>query len=255
MAFPNTQLSLIERLAGGGSDNDWRTFLEDYWGPVCRFARQHASLNAEDAEDVAAEVLEAFVKNGLLARWSANRSAKLRTLICTVVRNVLSNRNRVAAGRARVVREHGGQLDRYLESSEESGDAATRATDEQFYAAWAEDLVHQAVEGLLLEYGQAGCPDRFRVLFGRLCEAMPVSDIAAALKLTPAVVETHFRQARQRLTELMQEMLRSRVNRYSSAEQADDEFTVEWARLGKYLQEHGGLEAAVRRSHSQLAHT
>jgi RNA polymerase sigma factor (sigma-70 family) len=252
MAFPNTRLSLIERLAEGGGVDDWRTFLDDYWGPVCRFARQHASLSVDDAEDVAAETLEAIVKNKLLARWSAERSAKLRTLICTVVRNVLSNRGRLAGGRARLVREHGGQLDRYVEGGEVRGDLPDSTTDDQFYAAWADDLVQQTVEGLLLEYGQAGCLDRFRVLFGRLCEAMPMTDIAAALKTSPAAVDSQFRQARERLTERLQEMLRGRVNRYSSDENADDEFSVEWGRLGQYLQQHGGLEAAVRRSHGQL---
>ncbi len=115
MVFPQTRLTLIERLAGGGNEADWRAFLHDYWGPVCRLARQRGSPTVEDAEDVAAETLEAIVKNNLLARWSANRSAKLRTLICAVVRNILANRARVASGREHLVRDHGGQLDRYVE--------------------------------------------------------------------------------------------------------------------------------------------
>jgi pimeloyl-ACP methyl ester carboxylesterase len=114
MVFPPTLLTLIERLAGGGEEADWREFLRDYWGPVCRFARQRGSLTVDDAEDVASETLEAIVKNNLLARWSANRSAKLRTLICAVVRNILSNRARVETGRDRLIQDHRGQLDRYL---------------------------------------------------------------------------------------------------------------------------------------------
>lgn len=250
MSFPQTRLTLIERLAGGGRDADWREFLDDYWGPVCRFARQRGNLKPEEAEDVASLTLEAIVRNNLLARWSAHRSAKLRTLICAVVRNVLSNRSRVEAGRVRVVREHGGQLDRYLDDlGEPTADDESSEIASAFYAAWAEDLVQQAVDGLLTEYNESGKGDRFRVLFGRICEEMSVVEIAAALKLTPAAVETHYRQARQRLAERLQELVRWQARRYSATDGQDAEFDVEWNRLGQFLSEHGGLEAAVRRSH------
>jgi len=249
MAFPQTRLTLIERLAGGGGGDDWREFLRDYWGPVCRFARQRGSLTCEDAEDVASETLEAIVKNNLLARWSANRSAKLRTLICTVVRNILSNRARIATGRDRVVRDHGGELDRYLDLSACAPEDASLESADAFYGAWAEDLLSQAVEGLLVEYNQAGKGDYFRVLHGRICEEMPFSEIAAALKLTPAAAEAQYRQAKQRLSDRLRDLVRWQVGRYSSAADADAEFFVEWGRLGDHLREHGGLEAVVRRSY------
>src|SRR5579862_775528 len=120
MSFPQTQLTLIQRLAKGASQADWREFLDDYWEPVCRFSRGRSGLSREDSEDVATEVFEALYKNRLLERWSQMRSAKLRTLICSVIRNVLSNRLRVEAGRARLVREHGGQLDRYVGLGDDS---------------------------------------------------------------------------------------------------------------------------------------
>ena len=34
-------------------DADWREFMNDYWGPVCRFAQGRGNLAHEDAEDVA----------------------------------------------------------------------------------------------------------------------------------------------------------------------------------------------------------
>lgn len=109
MAFPQTRLTLIQRLAANASQADWREFVEDYWGPVCRFAQGRSNLTHEDAEDIATEVFEAISQNRLLERWSKLRSAKLRTLICCVTRNVLSNRIRVETGRVRLVREHGGR--------------------------------------------------------------------------------------------------------------------------------------------------
>jgi DNA-directed RNA polymerase specialized sigma24 family protein len=95
MAFPETRLTLIQRIASTGDDADWRQFLGDYWGPVCRFAAQRGSLGLADAEDVASLTFEALIANQLLPRWVINRSAKLRTLLCTVTRNVMSNRARV----------------------------------------------------------------------------------------------------------------------------------------------------------------
>src|SRR5689334_8157671 len=144
MAFPQTRHTLIQRLASGGEESDWREFLRDYWGPVCRFARSRANLTLEDGEDVASETLEAIVKNNLLARWSANKSAKLRTLICAVVRNVLSNRARVATGRDRIVREHACELDRYLDVTSVDPEGEPAESTDAFYSAWAEDIVQKA---------------------------------------------------------------------------------------------------------------
>jgi RNA polymerase sigma factor (sigma-70 family) len=248
MTFPLTRFTLIARLAAGGGEADWREFIQDYWGPVCRFARQRGNLTAEDAEDVAAETLEAIVKNDLLVRWSADRSAKLRTLICAVVRNVLSNRARVQSGRVNLVRNHGGELDRYLDVDAVDPEDSSGAAADAFYAAWAEDLLHQAVDGLFAEFNQSGKGDYFRVLHGRVCEEMTLSEIAMALKLTTSAADSHFRTARERLADRLEGLLRAQVSRYSLVEAAQDEFVVEWARLGDYLRTHGGLESAVRRS-------
>src|SRR5262245_24491049 len=105
MAFPETRQTLIQRLATTSGEDDWRQFLSDYWGPVCRFAAARASLSAADAEDVASLTFEAILSNQLLARWMLNQSAKLRTLLCSVVRNIISNRARVNEGRERILQE------------------------------------------------------------------------------------------------------------------------------------------------------
>jgi len=117
-----------------------------------------------------------------------------------------------------------------------------------FYAAWAEDLLDQALQGLLADYNRAGKGDYFRILHGRICEELPMADIAAALNLTRTAAEAYFRQARLRLSDRLQDLVRWQVSRYSSAGEADSEFVVEWARLGDFFRDQGGLEAAVRRS-------
>ena len=56
MVFPQTRVTLIQRLASGGSEEDWGQFLSDYWGPVCRFSLRWGVGTVDDAEDVALPV-------------------------------------------------------------------------------------------------------------------------------------------------------------------------------------------------------
>ena len=199
MSFPQTRHTLIQRIAGAGDEADWRQFFADYWGPICRFSRRGGSLTADDAEDVAAQTFEALIRNRLLTQWASTRSAKLRTLLCAVVRNVLSNRARVLAGRARLLRDHGGRLDdRGALPLVTSLDAPAEQVD-AFYAAWVEDLLQQAVETLCDHYHREGKGDFFRVLYGRLCDAMTTTEIARDLDITVSQAENAFKDARKRL--------------------------------------------------------
>jgi RNA polymerase sigma factor (sigma-70 family) len=247
MTFPETRHTLIQRLATGGHDGDWQEFMEDYWGPVCRFAKWKGSLTHEDAEDVASLTFEALLKSRLLQRWSEVQSARLRTLLCTVVRNVLSNRARVVSAREKVVREHGGMLDRYVELSEnETADAPQDQLD-AFYAAWVDDILHNVVESLLVEYNHNGKGDYFRVLYGRLCEEMSLPEIAEALQIKLTAAENFLRHTRQQLADRLQGVVRANVARYAPADRVDPEFAAEWALLGEYLQSRGGIEEVIRR--------
>jgi RNA polymerase sigma factor (sigma-70 family) len=250
MSFPNTRHTLIRRIVQRGDNADWSEFLADYWGPVCRFARWAGNLSHEDAEDVGSQVFEAMLKNRLLERWTACRSAKLRTLICAVVRNVISNRARVESGRARIVRDHGGELDRYLDWSQTELSDAPQDQIDAFYAAWVDDVLQAAVENLMNAYNRAGKGDYFRVLYGRLCEELPMPEIAAALQIKLTAAENYYRHARQRLSEELQSKVRAHVERYSEVEDIATEVASEWARIGDHLQEHGGLEAVIRRNAS-----
>jgi DNA-directed RNA polymerase specialized sigma24 family protein len=243
MSFPPTSRTLIQRLAEGGDTTDWHAFLADYWEPICRFARHSGQLQWPDAEDVAAEVLEVVVRNRLLARWVGDRSARLRTLLCCVARNILANRARVKAGRSRLLRgdaarEHLAPL------------AALDAPAEQleaFDAAWAEGLVRQAMESLIEEYHAEGKGDTVRVLYGRLCEGQTAAAVAEALGLTLVQSENAYKHARKRLGERLEALVREHVGRYCTEGEAEAEFTAEWGRLAELLRRGGGLESAVRR--------
>jgi DNA-directed RNA polymerase specialized sigma24 family protein len=252
MSFPQTRHTLIQRIASAGDDRDWGEFLNDYWGPICRFARRSGILTFDDAEDVAAQTFEVLVRNRLLSEWVVRRSAKLRTLLCTVVRNVLSNRARVQGGRARLLRDHGGRLDdRGALPLVTSLDAPAEQVD-AFHAAWVEELLQQAVAALLSHYHQEGKGDFFRVLYGRLCDAMTMAEIAQALALTTTQAENAFKHAKKCLARRLEDLVRDYVQRYGNPKDVEGEFAAEWGRLGEYLIKHGGLEEAVRRAYEGL---
>ncbi len=241
MSFPQTRHTLIERIALGGDEGDWARFLADYWAPVCRFARRSGAPTWEDAEDAASQTFAALLKNQLLARWSVARSAKLRTLLCAVVRNTLANHARVETRRAELLREEGPV---FLPPSAE----AAVEQEDAFYAAWVEDLVCRAIDRLMKKLHEQGRGDHFRVLHGRICEEMTFPEIAAALHLTTTQAESAYRQARQHLAEDLKDLLRFHVSRYCPPDDVAEEFAAEWTRLGEHLLKHDRLEAEVRRS-------
>ncbi len=254
MAFPDTRLTLIHRLAAGGSQQDWQDFLVDYWGPICRFASLRASITQTDAEDVAAKTFEVVLGNKLLARWTNTRAAKLRTLICSVVNNVLSNQVRVAQNRKRILEE-------YVSSNEKDGPLIVSDSpdvpDEQvdaFYVAWVEELLRHAVDGLLRELHEEGKGDCFRVLYGRLCERMSIPEICESLDIQKTTAENHFKRAKKRLADRLKKDVLSHVRRYSNEPDVKPEFHEEWGQLAEHLRKCGGFEDAVRQVYLNSAH-
>ena len=197
-----------------------------------------------DAEEVASQTFEVIWRNRLLERWVSNRSAKLRSLLCAVVRNVLSNRNRVRANRQRLSADVVRHIEKSSRTNHEEGDA--------FYAAWVENVLQQSVESLSAAYYAEGKGDYVRVLYGRLCQGLTIAAVAQALDITTASVDHYYRHARKRLSVNLEEAVRRLVERYSPAGELEDEFTSEWAALGQYLAQHGGLEEAVRQAYALL---
>ena len=244
MSFPSTRLTLIHRLAEGGSEDDWGRFLKDYWGPLCRFCLRHGARDLNEAEDVASQTFEVLWTNRLLDRWRSNRSAKLRALLCGVVRHLLANRHR---SQKRKDRLRPGLIE-YLEELNRS----SQPEIDIFYAAWVEGLVEQAVELLAVQYCGKGQGDRIRVLYGRLCEGLTIAKVADALNLKPTTVDFYFRDARDRLAETLRRLLEVHVQRYVPPKEAEAEFAREWEELGTYLAAHGGLEEAVARAYALL---
>jgi DNA-directed RNA polymerase specialized sigma24 family protein len=244
MGFPETRVTLIQRLAASGSEEDWRAFMVDYWGPVCRFALRWGAANLDDAEDVAGQTFAALWQNKLLARWMAHRSAKLRTLLCTITRNVLANQRRVRRGRAVRALDVAQRLEHLREANAVKADA--------FYTAWVEDLLQQAVGAMAIDYYRQGKGDYVRVFYGRLCQHLSVAELADLLNLKPTDVDNYFRHARNQLTERLESALRAWVTRYAREGETKDEFAAEWQEVGAYLSRHGGLEEALQQGFKLL---
>jgi DNA-directed RNA polymerase specialized sigma24 family protein len=198
----------------------------------------------EEAEEAASHTVAVIWENQLLGRWMSNRGAKLRSLLCAVVRNVLANSSRLRASRQRMSEE----LIRRLEESSGTRDGPSDA----FYAAWVEEMIQQAVQSLAAEYYRKKQGDYVRVLYGRLCGGLTIAEVAEALAIAPSTVDYYFRHARGRLSEKLETVLRPQVERYCPPEEAEEEFALEWDRLGRFLAEHGGLEEAVRRAYETL---
>ncbi len=234
MDFPETRISFVERLAKYGNDADWRAFLLEYWLPVHRFARSRGA-SAADADEVTAETFEVLWENRLLFRWTSSPVARLRTLLCSVVRKILANRFRQDARRRVIQNEKRLVLDATL----------SQADTDIFYAAWADGLVRHAVESLAASYYAEDKGDYVRVLFGRACEGLTIKETASLLDLTPSNVDYFYRHATHRLSQRLRERLRRHVEAYCG-ERADDEIEAEWTRLRDHLARHGGLEQTLR---------
>jgi RNA polymerase sigma factor (sigma-70 family) len=240
MSFPQTRHTLIDRLVQGGSEHDWRDFLADYWGPVCRFAMRRGG-RVDEAEDVAAQTFEIVLRNQLLSRWAATRQAKLRTLLCSVVCKIQANAFRAARHQDRLINELAESKEREIADSERDA----------FYAAWVDELLQRVVHELALDYHREGKGDYFRVLYGRLCEGSSIAEVAESLDIAASAVDNYYRHVRARLSDKLESAVRSHVYRYSPPDEAEGEFAAEWGRLGAYLAEHGGLEDALRDAHTR----
>ena len=121
-----------------------------------------------------------------------------------------------------------------------------------FYMAWVEGLLQRAVESLAAEYCRQAKVDYVRVLYGRLCQALSIAEVAQSLGISTVAVDHYFRDAKARLAEKLQEAVRRQVDRYSNLDEAEEDFSLEWGQLGQYLAKHGGLEDAVGHAYQLL---
>jgi RNA polymerase sigma factor (sigma-70 family) len=236
MAFPKTRITLVQRLATGGSEDDWQVFFNDYWGPIFRFCLRRGAKSQDVAEEVTSDVFQVLWEKRLLERWSSNRSAKLRTLICSVARKLLSQRFRV----------------KNQSSLQDDLEASKSEDDDIFYAAWAEDIVQTCIPELAANYRSEGKGDYVRVFYGRVCEGLKIHEVASTLGLAETKVDHHYRHVRDQLEILLKVKVRRHVSQYCPDEEIEAEFLLEWQQLGDFLGGKGSIEQAVADAYSQF---
>jgi RNA polymerase sigma factor (sigma-70 family) len=239
MTFPDTRVSLIRRIDETGDEASRNQFDASYWRATCRFAMRMGSLQWSDAEDVASSVFEILYRKSLLESWLSRPDARFKTLLCTVVRHVVQN----------VVRSNRSAARRIADQVQHAQDLPDQVSDldlDAFFTIWAEELIRSAVQSVMRDYHREGKGDYFRVLYGRLCDQLPVKDIAEQLGRKPTDVENYFRHARKRLADRIELLVRKDTAFYTPLAALDAEFAHEWQRLGEFLRQRGGLEAAVR---------
>jgi DNA-directed RNA polymerase specialized sigma24 family protein len=236
MAFPQTRITLVQRLAVGGSEDDWQVFFRDYWGPIFRFCLRRGAANQDVAEEITSDVFQVLWEKGLLERWASNRSAKLRTLICSVTRKLLSQRFRANKPDSL--------------PHEDIGDDGQ--DDDVFYMAWAEDIVQSCIQDLATDYRRNGKGDYLRVFYGRVCEGLAIREVAAALNLPESSVDYHYRHVRDRLESRLKARVRQHVTQYCPEEEVESELLQEWQRLGEFLRGRGDLEKVLADAYSHV---
>ena len=246
MAFPQTRYSMIDRIVTDNEDGDWNHFLRAYWGPMVAFARRRGGLGEQEAEDVVGVAVEGIIRNNLLDRWHSDRSAKLRTLLCTVIRYCINNRARINSGRQRLMEQWDHELARLTDAPPTNiGPSAIEDTD-ALYTSWVEALLRDALTSFATQLMDANKSHYFSVLYAKLCLEMPNATIATRLDLKPSDVDNHFRSVRKSLRKQLRDTLHAHMAPGMDADHIDTEIVQEWSNLSQFLGSHGGLEQALR---------
>ncbi|WP_417385746.1 RNA polymerase sigma factor [Gimesia sp.] len=238
--FPQTRQTLIQQIVASRDAPEWKTFLDDYWGPVIRFAVRIGNLKIQDAEDVTAETFKTLLSSDLLSRWLEDRRSRLSTLLCTVVRNIISNRARVQSGREKIMDEITPALAAEMTSRQSD------SVEDHFYEAWAEELLHITLQQLQQDCFSQGRVDAFRVFYGKSLEGLSNVEIARYLDLKVTDVENYYKRTRGQLVDRLRFAIEEHVRRYGYRDNFSEEVELEWQTLGEFLKSHGDLESIFR---------
>lgn len=240
--FPDTKQTLIRRIASDPESTDWTVFVNDYWAPLVRFASVKGGLNFAEAEDIASEAFEILFKNDLLARWLSDQRAKLRTLLCGVAKNLLSNRARVQRGRDRVMSAITPNLLAIATQKELVPD------DDCFYEIWVVELLQKTLSQIQRESVDRGRLDEYRVFHGKIVDGMSNQELADCLGLKLTDVENFYKCIRNRFTKKLRQVIETQVQRYCAGESFEEEFEIEWHALRDHLKSRGTIETILRQA-------
>ncbi len=244
--FPQTRQSLIQRIVDNHESAEWKIFLDDYWGPIVRFAARRGRLSIPDAEDITAEVFIILLSANLLSRWLKDRRSKLSTMLCAVVKNMISNRARVQSGRENIMAIITPDLAADIVSRQED------SSDDSFYSAWADELLRTTLQKLQQDYLKQGRVDAFRVFYGKVIEGLSNPEIANCLNIKVTDVENYYKRVRGQFSDRLKAAIEGNVRKYGYRENFDEEVELEWQALGEYLKACGDLESVFQQISEDL---
>jgi RNA polymerase sigma-70 factor (ECF subfamily) len=166
-----TSVSLLERLAGAPTDDDWRRLLELYQ-PLLRAWITRAGVPAPDADDLTQEVLLVVFREvgGFERRGQGAFRAWLRTILAHRVCNYFRARQYrpVAAG--------GSDFLRALAELEEPGSALSRQ--------WDREHDEHVTASLLRRVERDFAPATWRAFCRHVLEGEPAARVAEELRLS-----------------------------------------------------------------------
>jgi hypothetical protein len=161
--------------------------------------------------------------------------------------HAVANQNRVNQGRKALLQENVARLKEI--NSIHLNEAIDHPEElDAFFESWVDEVVQVAVDELFQECQRTGRGDVFRVLYGRVCEQMPMQDIAKCLRISPDTAHNHFKLSRKLLDGFLRQAVQRRVIKYAVPQNAKAEFEAEWQALSESLIRRGGLDASLERS-------
>jgi RNA polymerase sigma-70 factor, ECF subfamily len=210
--FQTTIWALIRdasRQRGPALDN----LVRRYWEPIRRFAERRG-LSAQDAEDVAQEVLVEVCRAEFLERADSSKG-RFRSLLLAVTRHVLHARRRTSGTLKRGGEVQTIALDQEPEAPPEERDDYDRL--------WAAHLMRASLERV----GEmnAGYAEAIKLHY---FEGLAYGDIAARLGRPEHDVKNFIFQGKKRLKECLEQHIRE----YCSSPQ---EYRDELDELSRYL--------------------
>jgi RNA polymerase sigma factor (sigma-70 family) len=171
-----------------------------YWKPVYHYARALRKVSPGDAEDLTQQFFAMLLARRDLAKLSPDRGS-FRGFLKTALRNFLASADRVAGARP--------QLFRYPEAEATWKDDGA-LPEEAFDREWVRSVLHDAIARLRQELEKQG-KARIFDLFREHCleeTGRSYGELARVHVLSEDDVRNRLRETRQRVREILEELLR-----------------------------------------------
>ncbi len=205
--FPETHWSVLIEVKEGDQEGRRRaleTVFRQYYRAVYQYIRAMRQVSDEHARDLAQGFFVTLLSRGVLGRASPDRGS-FRAFLKTCLRNFVIDTER--QDRVRSDREREGQ------ESERAAPAPAKTPDEIFDREWALRVLADAV-GRLREEAQAAGKSRTFDIFSSYClgsERPTYRDLAQRYGIGEDQVTDRLREARQRIRDILAEMLRGQL--------------------------------------------